>query len=130
MPSHHQSEMNKTSLFDRFSSNPRIQRVVQKSQRVMGNVLEKYNSGVSITKSNATDTFKEMSKFFSITEAEQAFFYNKNLAKEAHEELIGVKIRHINDTFKSIMHSQVDAIFDRNSFSIDNSADDDSEDQE
>lgn len=120
----------KPSLLTRMCSNPRVQRCMNKSKRVMGSVAEKYNHGVSVSKDNAKDTLKEMAKFFSATEAKAALGYTKNLAKETHEELVGSKVRLLSNSVQSIFQSQILSMWNRNYFAIDNSAEDDTEEQD
>jgi hypothetical protein len=96
----------------------------------LNTVKENYNFGFSVTKNNAIDTLNEMKKFCSLAEAKQAFLYSKDLAKEVNEELVGGKIRLLLETLRPVLKSQVNSIFNKNNFAIDNSADDESDEQE
>lgn len=93
MSAEHQEENTRKSLFSRFCSLPRVQNVVNKSNRAMGNVLEKYNHGLAVSKTNAKDTLKEMGKFFSVAEAQAAINYTRELARDSHKELVDDKVR-------------------------------------
>lgn len=120
----------KPTIMQRINSNPLVRKVTLRSQRVFNNICEKHAYGVSLTKANAKDTMKEMGKFFSITEAKAALEYSKELAKETHEELVGQKVKLLSDTIGTVFLSQTRSIFDRNYYNIDNSADNESEDDE
>lgn len=130
MSMNHQRNSDNPSFVARFCSCPRVQRVVNRSKRVMGNALQIYNHGLKVSKANARDTLNEMGKFFSVQDAKAAFVYNKALAKEVHEELVGRRVRLLSTTVRTVFDSQAKSLFDRNHFAVDNSSEDDSEDQE
>lgn len=130
MSSQHQSNEARASLIKRFCSNPKVQKVVTTTSQTFGNVLDKYNYGLKVSKTNARDTLNEMGKFFSAAEAKSAFTYSKELAAEVHEELVGCKVRLLSETVRTVFESQVRSMWNRDNFSIDNSGDDDSEDQD
>jgi hypothetical protein len=97
---------------------------------VAGNAIEKYNFGLKVSKGNAKETLNEMGKFFSASEAKSSLFYAKDLAKETHEELIGRRVRLLSDAAKTVLEAQTFSLFNRNTFSIDHSAEDDTEEQD
>ena len=126
----HQTKRRNMSLVQRFYSNPRVQQTISKAKYVAGNALQKYEHGLDVSKKNARDTLNEMGKFFSASEAKSSYFYAKDLAKETHEELVGRRVRLLSDAAKTVFEAQAFSLFNRDTFSIDHSAEDDTEEQD
>ena len=93
-----------SSLVSRLMSNQRIQNALRKPRKFTQNVLEKYSRGSSITRDNAKETLNEMSYFFSANKAKYAYYHCKDLAIEAHEDLIGCKLRVLTSTIGTVLN--------------------------
>jgi len=71
-----------------------------------------------------------MGKFFSATDAKAAFSYTNSIAQEIIEELIASRIRLMSSTIRTCFEAQTRSILNRNNFSIENSPDDETEEQD
>ena len=130
MSKSYKSDCSKPTFLRRFVSGPRAQRIINKSQHLMGGVADKHCQGLSVTKINAHDTFNQMGKFFSVSEAKSAFSYTNSVAQEIIEELVASRIRLMSTTIRTCFESQTRSLFNRNNFSIENSPDDETEEQD
>ena len=124
------SDCQKFGVLQRITSIPRVQRFMTRSKSFMGNILEKHNQGLLITKRNISNTMNEMGKFFSATEAKAVFDHSSNLFKEVNEELVASRIRLMSSTIRTVFEAQTRSILNRNNFSIENTPDDETEEQD
>jgi hypothetical protein len=118
------------SMVHRLMSNPRMQSTLERPKKVFANALDKFEYANAVTKVNARDTFKEMGKLFSATEARSAFIYTKRLAFETHEEMVKPKFSIAKGAFRAILGTKFKAIKAHDlEIALDQSSDDGEEDQ-
>uniref|UniRef100_A0A7S3JI20 Uncharacterized protein n=1 Tax=Euplotes harpa TaxID=151035 RepID=A0A7S3JI20_9SPIT len=117
-------------MLERLYSYQRFKNFANASKKYSKNVAFVFKHGSSVTKENAIDTLKEMRKIFSLTEAKRSISYGVSLAGEVHHELVGYRVRLFSNMLWTIYESQVNSLLNRNRFSVDNSTENDSENQE